>query len=558
MQDSSAPDGQYQDEHPADLSPASDRLAPALVGALLLACSLAYLFTAPTNGDFWWSDAPRHGLNGLFLRDLIVQHPLHDPVSWAFAYYARRPALTILFYPPLFYGIEALVFLILGFSHLIAQSIVTAFVFLLGLSAYGIARFYTGRIGAVAAMLLALGMPETALWGRQVMLDVPAYALAAASGWLLLRFIRDSRPIDLYGCAALLLGAIYTKYNAGFVAIPFAIALIGCRGWRVLASRRVLSTGAVSALLLIPALVLMKKFGGANLASVTGVGDMPTPDTLAFWTFYVRVLPEQMGWSMTLLAIPAVIAMVAALARGDRLYLLPLSWLVFGYMFYTLISQKEPRHSLMVLLPIAIAIPALAQRLPWRPVAPALSLLFAAGVFIQAMAFEPVPVISGYRSIADWLSRNAPKDALVVYSGPRDGNLVFDLAQTPAAQDIAVVRADKLLLSVPAGERRRGVGQAPYTQPEIARMLRDLGPDFLIVQPDFWADLKAMADFDSVAGGPDYERIATFHIGGRLSTMDGKGIIEILKPTYTVRHGDRRLDIDMPLLGRRLQSGIGP
>src|ERR1700722_9325143 len=34
----------------------------AVVGVLFLGC-LALLLTAPTGGDFWWNDAPRHALN---------------------------------------------------------------------------------------------------------------------------------------------------------------------------------------------------------------------------------------------------------------------------------------------------------------------------------------------------------------------------------------------------------------------------------------------------------------------------------------------------------------
>src|SRR6476646_4332839 len=65
-----------------------------IVGAVLLFVS------APHNGEFWWSDAPRHALNGVFVRDMLAAFPWRDPVGFAMQYYGRYPALTILFYPP--------------------------------------------------------------------------------------------------------------------------------------------------------------------------------------------------------------------------------------------------------------------------------------------------------------------------------------------------------------------------------------------------------------------------------------------------------------------------
>ena len=91
--------------------PVSTRLAVAVV----LVCAVGALFLAsPTDGNFWWSDAPRHALNGAFVLDFVQQWPVDDARRWAVDYYLKYPALTILFYPPLFYGVEAVVFAVPG------------------------------------------------------------------------------------------------------------------------------------------------------------------------------------------------------------------------------------------------------------------------------------------------------------------------------------------------------------------------------------------------------------------------------------------------------------
>jgi hypothetical protein len=92
----------------------ADRLDRALVAIIFFGANAALLATAPIHGDFSWSDAPRHALNGAFVKDFIAAAPWHDPKTWAVNYYLQYPALTVLFYPPLFYFFEALAFAVFG------------------------------------------------------------------------------------------------------------------------------------------------------------------------------------------------------------------------------------------------------------------------------------------------------------------------------------------------------------------------------------------------------------------------------------------------------------
>src|SRR5712671_4560850 len=87
------------------------------IGAILLFAS------SPHHGEFWWSDSPRHALNGAFIMDLIGSMP-SDPKTWAMQYYVQYPALTILFYPPLFYVTLAPFYALFGVSHSVAVMVV--------------------------------------------------------------------------------------------------------------------------------------------------------------------------------------------------------------------------------------------------------------------------------------------------------------------------------------------------------------------------------------------------------------------------------------------------
>jgi 4-amino-4-deoxy-L-arabinose transferase-like glycosyltransferase len=227
---------------------------------LALAC-MALLLTAPTHGDFWWGDAPRHALNGAFIMDFVSAHPWRDPAGWAIHYYLMRPALTILFYPPLFYVVEAVSYALFGVSNFVAQATVAAFAVLLAVATYGLSRLILPRWSAVGAALLAVGTPEVAFWGRQVMLDIPAYALIAATAWALAWYLRSGRTGAIYLSAALLLAAIYTKYNAAFVAPALAVAFFLAKGRGGLRDWHALAAAGLSVIGLGPAILIMSSSG---------------------------------------------------------------------------------------------------------------------------------------------------------------------------------------------------------------------------------------------------------------------------------------------------------
>ena len=176
------------------------RLRSALPGTIILACACAILLlTAPTNGDFWWFEAPGHAMNGVFIRDFVAAMPWRDPVGFAIDYYMRYPAVTILFYPPLFPIVEAFFFALFGVSHFVAQLTVTVFLFAFALGTRQLARLWMPDAAAVGVALTALGLPLVTFWGRQVMLEMPAYAFLIWSMYYLSAL--SARRADLADCS---------------------------------------------------------------------------------------------------------------------------------------------------------------------------------------------------------------------------------------------------------------------------------------------------------------------------------------------------------------------
>jgi hypothetical protein len=524
--------------------------APILL--LLAAASLAMLFTAPVGGDFWWQDAPRHAMNGVFLHDLVAAHPFSDPVSWAIKYYVRHPAITLPFYPPFFHAVEACVFTLAGASHFCAQAVVAGFIFVLAVSTYRLGRFVLPRWSAVGLALLLVGAPENAFWGRQVMLDVPAFALATAACACLGIFVQSGRQSALVLAALLFLGSVYTRYESGFVALPMAAALFYARGTSCLRDKTVLAVAGLTLILLLPAIFLFLKFGVLNVQSVVDDSRAYSRFSLENWFYYAQALPGQLGWLPLACALAGLPMLVHRAWRREWFSVLMLTWLLTCYLLFSAVGLKSTRFDIMILLPLALSAALFVQRVGGPRLGTAASGFLGAGQLFYALVALHVPRVEGYHQVADWIAAHAPPSAVVLFNGYRDANLVFDLAVEDHRPDITVLRADKLLLSVPSGERERGLSERNLTQAQIAVLVARVAPDMVVLQPNFWNDLPDIARFEQVIDGGAFKPAAHFPLSGDLSTQDGNQGMVVLMPPSPPAHHDSAVEMNMPMIGRRI------
>src|SRR5436305_6745388 len=135
------------------------RVVRHLIAAFLYIATAVLLFlSAPHNGEFWWSDAPRHALNGVFIRDMLAALPWRDPVGFATQYYGQYPALTILFYPPLFYIVSALFYAAFGVSKHTAFAVVLVYYVAFAYGLFLLARRWLSHCLASVVGLLVLSV----------------------------------------------------------------------------------------------------------------------------------------------------------------------------------------------------------------------------------------------------------------------------------------------------------------------------------------------------------------------------------------------------------------
>lgn len=525
----------------------------AVAAALLALLVVALFLQAPHGGAFYWSDSPRHALNGVFVKDLLRDMPLDDPAGYAYRYYAQYPALTILFYPPLFYAVSAPFYALFGVSHETALLVVALHYLAFGMGCWRLARFWFDQTGALTFAGLVLLLPEVAFWGRQVMLEVPAFAFLVWSAVAFVAHWRSDRPVYLYLTAALLVLAMYTKISVAFVGLVYAILLLHRNGRALLWRGHVWAVLLLSVIGLLPLIVLTLKFGQANVQSVSGVADSVASRTsIAGWVWYLRQMPLQTGWPLLLVA---AFGVAWALVRKGRV---PLAqawafwgvWLVLGYVFYSLIDLKEARHSMYILPALVFAAVAVVQALAPAMVARlALLTLVVVTAFITAL-WRPVYYVDGYAQVVDEIARRAPRDSVVLFSGYRDGSFTFNLRAREDRRDLSVLRADKVLLSV-AVRRELGVEDKGLSEEEISRVINTSGVHYVVMQPGFWTDLEAMRRFERVLASSQFEEVARIDTPANHRAHERE--LVIYRNLGPVSPKPEKLNIELKIIGRTIE-----
>ena len=132
------------------------------------------------NDGLWFpQDAPRHLINGVFLKDYVAAG-LPPPLEYARSYLIRYPIIAPTKYPPGFYLLEAATFSVFVASPWVAKSLVLGFALLAAL--YQVAwlrRFVDPEAGYLGAVLPIL--PCIVRYSHAILLNVPALALQLAT-----------------------------------------------------------------------------------------------------------------------------------------------------------------------------------------------------------------------------------------------------------------------------------------------------------------------------------------------------------------------------------------
>lgn len=504
------------------------RYVNLILGTLVV---LVLFFTSSLDGGFWWSDAPRHALNGVFLKDALFDFVVNDPRAYAIDYYKHFPALTILFYPLLFPAVESLFFTVFGVNVWVPTLTVLTFYAVALLFAYKIfALYFDANKAMLLAAIFAL-LPEIAEWGRQIMLEIPAYALMLVSVYYYLSYTRNKKQAYLLWSVAFLLAAVYTKLSVCFMFVVFAFHILWSEGVKAFYNKYNWAAFAIATVFIMPALALSVKFGQANLQSVSGISDAAVQrGAVEYWLWYLQALPAQMTWGGLVVVI--IGAGIGVLCYGTSFkestksslvfYLL---WFIIGYMFYTMIDLKEARHSVFLLFPLVLLIGVVLNRITSKKVSYLVASVIITYLLHQAVYIRPAPDVDGYNEAAKYVDTNTSKDERILFHGYRDGSFIFNFRmETDRNQRKAILRSDKLLFSL-AIRRSLGLEEKLLSKQDLVQIFYDYGITYVVFEPLFWDDLENSKLLKQVLESPQFEKVKTIAITSNRNVKEQELII---------------------------------
>jgi hypothetical protein len=499
------------DRRPAEPSFAEEAWTrqTSLLLLAVLVLSTIIILRGIRHGEFSYNvDETQHAMTGFFAADFMRDHPLRHPVDYAYQYYAQYPALSgIIHWPPLFYFFEGLSFLVLGPTVVSARLTILVFA-LLGLSTWFILlRTVCSEWVAAAGALLLACAPGLLLFEKSVMLEIPCLALCMLATLFWARYLLRESPADVYMFGIFASAAALTKQNSVYL-IPFCVLSgLSVRGWRLFFRAPVLKAVAIGVVLTAPFYALVYLVHWKNVSTDLGEKSGSVFEAVAF---YWRALPEQLGWSVILLAIVGVIT--AGRWARPKVPLIMLSWIVACYITFTVIGHKAPRYAIYWIPPfLYFALGPLIHyfRKPALRTAGAVAAVFLAGTGVIYGWSYHRPYVSGYEPVVQRVTQMS-RSGVILYDAPLPGNFIFFLRAGDSGRHFVVLRKALYTTQInPTGGAPVELIRSPQ---QIEELIHAYGIRFFVVSEGTPLKFNSQAILRDLLKGPNYRKIGTFPI----------------------------------------------
>jgi Dolichyl-phosphate-mannose-protein mannosyltransferase len=470
-------------------------------GILILLVGLL-LSRGITNGEpFYNNDETRHVMNGVFLRDLLVDRPLAHPLTYTYEYYAKYPAIAVPHWPPLFYVVEALFFLIFGISVWASRLAILGFALLGAYFWYRIAERYGPRARALLSAFVFCLLPSIMVFESVTMLEIPQVTLCLGTVFFWLRWVENEKTVDLWALAALLVAALLTSQSSIFLVVFLSLDFLLNFRFRLLRNWQVWAALLSSVGIVVPWYLF--SFRALTRSYQRAVGQ-EFQHVIHRWSllFYLRKLPEQLG--LTLLVF-ACIGIAWSVARAGSRYRFLVLWIVSAYLCFTLINEKESRHIFIWLPPLVyfslLGIEALVPRRRWVWLAyAAIGLYFLVG----ALRFQR-PQLTGVESAARFVLAQ-PNSDIIYYQGYLNGAFIFDVRRLDPQKSHMVAR-DKQVVATNIVYARRPVLS---TTDQVLNFFENWGIRYAVIEsPNVEGDLAVV---HQLVESSRFELIATYPV----------------------------------------------
>jgi len=429
-----------------------------------------------TRGEFFFFyDEMQHAMTGVFFRDLLIDHPWSNPVQYAYEYYAKYPALGLLYWPPLFHMVEGLFFLVFGISVLASRLTILAYALVGVFFWYKIAEREGPQPRALASALIFPLLPFVLQYERVTMLEIPCVAMCMVSLYFWQSFMREERARDLWWFAAFLVASLFTSQKAIFVAFFAVLHFLVERRWKLLKRWDVWAAAFLSVAIVVPWYLFSLNKLTLSYDRVSGQAFLHVTTSHHLFYYLEQILP-QMGM---LLGVLGMAGFVWTMLRERKEHHFFLIWIVAGFLCFTPIHEKSIRHT-MVWIPVLVyfalvMVENLQPRRSW--VVPVFCVLAAYSV-VKALNTNTQKA-SGIEPIAQYVLAQPDSD-VIYYQGKLCIDFIFFVRKNDPDKRRLIAREKQVVASkVAAG---KGIRQILVTPGEVIRMFQEWGIRYAVVE----------------------------------------------------------------------------
>ncbi|MGA2184808.1 MAG: glycosyltransferase family 39 protein [Bryobacteraceae bacterium] len=343
-----------------------------------------------------YPDEPSHFVSSVMVHDYLVHGLSRNPMEFAQQYYKHYPFFAVGYWPPLFYILMGLWFMVVGVGRLQALLLVAAIASGCAWLVSVLVRRRTGDTAAFCAGLIFLTLPEVQLWFCAVMVDqtVVLFSLAAAV-FVIRYFERPNWPnaVGFSVCAAL---TVLTKYSGLYVCALALGALFLLRRFDLLRLRSFWAQPVLLSALVAPWILWT-----AHLATVGLPQERPgafVVRSIAFIRESFRIFPPIL---LALVILGLLVLVVRRRAwRADMAVVALYAVLLIGFLLASPVGAErrylQPAAAALLVLSFegwwTFVSAAMLRGAAWVKAVPALVLLVTAAICgMQVLRFRRIP-----------------------------------------------------------------------------------------------------------------------------------------------------------------------
>ncbi|MCP5428282.1 MAG: glycosyltransferase family 39 protein [Chromatiaceae bacterium] len=533
------------------------RLDTLLIVLLLSVASLLF-GVAIDAGEFWWTDESRHAMDGVFIMDVLKELPFNHLYDYAVQYFVRYPALGFTWYPPFFAFIESFFFYIFGVSEPIARLTVLFFC-LCGLTAWYVWSMpIWGSLTSFFSGVFFVTNPLVLLWGRSVMLEIPAIAMVMLALLSFHYYLRSPTHIRSLLTGTVIAAALLTKQITVFI-LPLMIVYAYLAGeGRHLWSRKSLLAYFMTGLALVLLILHANKFGTTALGGFSqNIENIFSVKMIGFLTLNAKVIWEAYPFPLLMLA---GIGLISGFYLNQvRRNLFCIAWLIIWYVFFTLFDHQFNnllRYTLYLTPALGILTANTLALLPapsvYHKIGLTIATLLFAGYGYSGLRTEH-QMLSGYKEAARFILENN-NEGTVLFCCKNDGNFTFHIKQGDSERKQIILRADKILVSYVV-HKSFGVKVYVESASDIYSLLDKYGVGLIVAEDN---DLVGLPEFKLLLDtlkSDKFDKLSSIELVSNVPDFKGESL-NIYRYKERKKLKDGEIVIPMPHIKRELRFRI--